>query len=99
MRDIDDRLKYFQEMLIKNLKINSFSKVLLSKDLYNKELKDKISSNDNLSCIIFTYKIALYYVFSNKNTFYSSIMGKNCVLLLINAYDGQPSFNLLISSY
>ena len=83
------------------MKINSFSKVLLNKDLYNKELKDKINSIDNLSCILFAYKISLLFVLSNKNTFYSSIMGKNCVLLLKNAYipGGQPSFNLLISSY
>ena len=87
VKDINDRLKYLQEMLMKKFenKLKSFSKVLFNIDLYNKELKEKINSIDNLSCILFAYKIALHCVLSNKNTFYSQILGKNCVVLLKNA--------------
>ncbi len=103
VKDINDRLKYLQDILMQKFenKLKSFSKVLFNIDRYNKELKEKINSIDNLSCILFAYKIALHCVLSNKNNFYSSIMGKNCVLLLKNSYipGGQPSFNLLISSY
>ena len=102
-KNIDERLKYLQDILNQKLahKMNYFSKVLFNKELYNKDLKDKINTIDKLICILTAYKIALQCLSLNNNSFYSQIMGKSCVILLKNSYipGGQPSFNLLISSY